>query len=99
MIKRRLERVLVAPLRATVWDAVSVQRGNHDKKIEEQKPLDPKVAKALRPNMERFYNVCQKQGVTYTGEARPIAEERAEMTKLFAAAGSPLRLKLEPVTK
>ena len=82
----------MAPLRATVWEAVGIQRGNHDQPPETRKRLDPTVAKALRSNMERFYNVCQNQGVTYTGEGKTLADERQAMIELFAAANAPLRL-------
>ena len=98
MIRQRLERVLVSPLRATIGAAVAVQRGNHDKPINEQKPLDSKVALALRPNVERFYGICEKYGATHVGEARPIAKERSEMAKLFADAGAPLKLSAPPAS-
>jgi len=91
-IKERLERVLVAPLRATIWEAIAIQRENKDKPAAELKKLDPQRAVALRPNVERFYRICDKFGVTHVGEARPNADERKEMATLFAAAGVPLQV-------
>jgi hypothetical protein len=86
-IKKRLERVLVAPLRATIWEAIETQRENKDKPPAELKKFDPQRAAALRPNVERFYRTCDKFGVTHIGEARPIAEEKKAVAELFAAAG------------